>query len=144
MDGVDITVTVTLDDLSAGLNATGSLVGSGETIPIEQIRRITYEQGIIPTLLGSTSEPLDLGRRTQLATPAQKQALKATHGGYEVPGYEIPFEYCDIHHIWYWTKGGPTDLCYLVPLCNHHHHLIHDQGWTITKHTDTTINLEPP
>ncbi len=137
-------VTVTLDDLIAGLDATGSLVGSGETIPIERIRRIACEQGIIPTVLGSKSEVLDLGRRTRLATPAQKRALKATYGGCGIPGCEVPFEYCDIHHIWYWTKGGPTDLCYLVPVCNHHHHLVHDQGWTLTKHTDATISLEPP
>jgi hypothetical protein len=142
--GVDLMVTVTLDDLIAGLNATGKLVGSGETIPIEQIRRIACEQGIIPTVLGSNSEVLDLGRRTRLATPAQKRALKATYTGCGVPGCEVPFEYCDIHHIWHWTKGGPTNLSYLVPLCNHHHHLIHDQHWTITKHTDATINLEPP
>ncbi len=144
MGGVDVMVTVTLDDLIAGLDASGSLVGSGETIPIEQIRRIACEQGIIPTVLGSKSEVLDMGRRTRLATPAQKRALKATYRGCGIPGCDVPFEFCDIHHIWYWTKGGPTDLSYLVPVCIHHHHLIHDQGWTITKHTDATINLEPP
>jgi hypothetical protein len=38
--GVDLMVTVTLDDLIAGLNATGKLVGTDETGPQSHLRRL--------------------------------------------------------------------------------------------------------
>lgn len=36
-----------------------------------------------------------------------------------------------IHHIWHWTKGGPTDADNLCGLCWYHHRLVHEGGWDI-------------
>ena len=38
----------------------------------------------------------------------------------------MDFDWCEIHHLKPWEKGGLTDLDNLVPLCSYHHHLIHD------------------
>ncbi len=35
------------------------------------------------------------------------------------------------HHLVRWADGGPTDRSNLVTLCRAHHHLIHDQGWSM-------------
>jgi len=102
------------------------------------------EQGVIPAVLGTAGEILDLGRKARLATPAQKRALKARYGGCGINGCDACFEYCDIHHIWQWLKGGPTSLANLIPLCSHHHHLIHDQNWTLIRNLDATSTLKPP
>ncbi|MFV1991815.1 MAG: HNH endonuclease [Acidimicrobiales bacterium] len=142
--GVGVIVTVSLDDLIAGINKTGNIAGTAETIPVEQIRRIACELGIYPAVLGARGEVLDLGRRVRLASSAQKRALKATYGGCGVDGCDSCFDFCDIHHIWEWLNGGPTDLANLVPLCSHHHHLVHDQGWTIVRSSDGIIILKPP
>ncbi len=142
--GMDVVVTVTLEDLQRGLNKTGNISGAAETIPVEEIRRIASEQGIYPAVLGSRGEVLDMGRRVRLATSAQKRALKVTYGGCGVDGCDGCSEFSDIHHIWEWLEGGPTDLGNLIPLCSHHHHLIHDQGWTLLRSSDGTITLKPP
>ena len=38
----------------------------------------------------------------------------------------------EIHHIIYWQHGGSTTTDNLVGLCSHHHHTIHDRGWTLS------------
>jgi hypothetical protein len=36
-----------------------------------------------------------------------------------------------IHHIRHWARGGSTCLINLISLCDAHHWLVHDGGWTI-------------
>lgn len=38
------------------------------------------------------------------------------------------------HHVVHWADGGPTDEANLLLLCTRHHHLVHDEGWTVTGH----------
>ena len=33
--------------------------------------------------------------------------------------------FCEAHHVWYWSRGGPTDLDNLKLLCWQHHREIH-------------------
>lgn len=37
----------------------------------------------------------------------------------------------EIHHIRHWAHGGPTCLRNLISLCNGHHWLAHEGGFTI-------------
>jgi hypothetical protein len=43
----------------------------------------------------------------------------------------VAFDACRIHHVVYWFHGGASDLDNLIPLCEIHHHLVHDGGWTL-------------
>jgi hypothetical protein len=75
---------------------------------------------------------LHLGRSQRLATPAQKQALYARDVGCVIPGYDIPGELCEIHHVIAWADGGATDIDNLVFACPRHHFEITDgTGWEI-------------
>ena len=48
------------------------------------------------------------------------------------PGCTVGFDDCRIHHVRFWRLGGPTDLVNLLPLCEEHHHLVHEGGWTVS------------
>jgi hypothetical protein len=37
--------------------------------------------------------------------------------------------FVDGHLIKHWADGGETSLSYLVLLCRHHHHLVHEGGF---------------
>jgi hypothetical protein len=39
----------------------------------------------------------------------------------------------DGHHIEHWADGGETNLDNLVLLCRHHHHLVHEGGFSCEK-----------
>ncbi|MGF9650520.1 DUF222 domain-containing protein, partial [Pseudarthrobacter oxydans] len=116
---------------------TGNFAFTGP-VAAATIRKIACDADIIPALLGTHGEILDLGRKTRLFTPAQRQALNARDQGCTFPHCTIPAPWCEAHHITYWSRGGPTSTDNGALLCSGHHHLIHKEQWTIT-----TINNTP-
>ncbi|WP_164205216.1 HNH endonuclease signature motif containing protein [[Micrococcus luteus] ATCC 49442] len=107
------------------------------------IRKLACDADIIPALLGTHGEILDLGRKTRLFTPAQRLALTARDQGCTFPNCTIPAPWCEAHHITYWSHNGPTSTTNGVLLCSHHHHLIHKEQWTIHT-TNGTPWFTPP
>jgi hypothetical protein len=108
------------------------------------LRKIACDADIIPALLGSRGEILDLGRKTRLFTPAQRTALTARDQGCAFPKCTIPAPWCEAHHITYWSHGGPTTTNNGVLLCSHHHHIIHKEQWKITTTHSTPTFIPPP
>ena len=87
---------------------------------------------------------LDLGRTTRVANRAQRRALRAWYPTCAVPGCPVHYDRCKVHHVSWWRNGGRTDLANLVLVCEHHHHKIHDEGWTIEVAADRTLTLRLP
>ncbi len=86
---------------------------------------------------------LDLGRTTRLANRAQRRALRGLYKHCAIPGCTVAYDRCKLHHIIWWTNGGPTDLANLLPVCSHHHTKIHHDGWIIElgPHRELTLTL---
>ena len=86
---------------------------------------------------------LDLGRTTRLANRAQRRALRGLYKHCAIPGCTVAYDRCKLHHIIWWTNGGPTDLANLIPVCTHHHTKIHHDGWIIElgPHRELTLTL---
>ncbi|HZX03457.1 HNH endonuclease signature motif containing protein [Kribbella sp.] len=126
----NITVTIDLDDLkSATATATGQTVYSDD-LSAATIRRLACDANIIPLVLGSNSEPLDVGRRERLVTKHIRHALNARDKGCVV--CSAPPVMCDAHHLTAWQDGGVTALTNLALLCRRHHTDLHTGRWTIT------------
>ncbi|WP_244266541.1 HNH endonuclease signature motif containing protein [Pseudarthrobacter chlorophenolicus] len=123
--------------------ASGSFVFTGP-VAATTLRKIACDADIIPAVLGTHSEVLDLGRKTRLFTPAQRLALTARDQGCSFPNCTIPAPWCEAHHITYWSHGGDTDTANGALLCTHHHHLIHKEHWTITTTNGTPTFIPPP
>jgi hypothetical protein len=51
----------------------------------------------------------------------------------------VIFEHCQIHHVTPWEHGGLTNLNNLIPLCNKHHHLVHEGRWKLTLRSDRAV-----
>ena len=134
----EICVVTTLDRLlddccSHGLCETsdGQAVGRGVVAALV-VRRRVY-----PTVLGGSGDVLDSGRARRTVNRKQRRALRAMHRTCGHPGCTVPFESCRIHHVRWWTRDhGPSDLDNLLPLCEAHHHLVHEGGWTLTMTPD--------
>ncbi|GAA3149430.1 hypothetical protein GCM10010530_80880 [Kribbella aluminosa] len=136
-----ITVTIDLDDLtSATADATGQTV-YGDALSAAAIRRLACDANVIPLVLGSTSEPLDVGRRERLVTKHTRHALNARDRGCVVCA--APPVMCDAHHLTSWLDGGPTALTNLVLLCRRHHVDLHAGRWHITI-TNGKVHIARP
>ncbi|WP_461189278.1 HNH endonuclease signature motif containing protein [Arthrobacter sp. Z4-13] len=116
---------------------TGNFVFTGP-VAAAALRKLACDADIIPAVLGTHGELLDLGRKARLFTTAQRLALTARDQGCTFPNCTIPAPWCEAHHITYWSHGGPTTTDNGALLCSAHHHLIHKEQWTIT-----TINGTP-
>ena len=117
----------------------------GQPITPDAVRRLACDAELIPTVLESTGAVLDQGRARRVATVDQRRALRAMYRTCGHPDCSVRFADCEIHHVIEWIhQHGPTDLDNLLPLCNEHHHLVHDAGWHLTLHPDRTITLQRP
>ena len=108
-----------------------------EPICLETARRLACDAGIIPVVLGSRGEPLDIGRLTRTVPTGMRRALELRDGGCRFPGCSRPAHWCQAHHILCWARGGPTCLTNLVLLCRYHHTMVHEGQWQLTMHPVT-------
>jgi hypothetical protein len=113
-------------------------------IPVSTARRLCCGADIRMAVIGASGEVLHLGRKVRTATHAQRHALLTRDGTTcAVRGCDVPWDQCQAHHIVPWEAGGTTDLDNLVHLCGGHHHLVHDDHWTL-HHTGGVWTLRPP
>ncbi|WP_433166011.1 DUF222 domain-containing protein [Kribbella sp. CA-247076] len=137
----NITVTIDLNDLKAATaEATGQLV-YGDNLSAAAIRRLACDANIIPLVLGTNSEPLDIGRAARLVNRHLRRALNARDKGCVVCA--APPIHCDAHHLHSWLDGGPTAINNLVLLCRRHHRDLHSGHWTIHI-TNGTVHVTRP
>jgi hypothetical protein len=121
-----VVVTIPLADLEeqvvgAGLTATGELMSPGA------VRRLACDAHLIPMVLGGRGEVLDLGRAARLFTPAQRRAVAHRDGHCTYPGCTRDSSWCDVHHLRWWSRDGPTDVANAALLCERHHTLVHQR-----------------
>lgn len=110
---------------------------NGVPLPLSTVRRLCCEADVIPIVLDGAGQPLDVGRAQRTATPAQRRALRAMYSTCGHPDCTVGFTGCKVHHIrWWWRHQGRTDLNNLIPLCEGHHHLVHEGRWTLTMSED--------
>ena len=115
-----VVVTLSFDDLLNRIEQAG-LLASGEQVTAGELRRLACDANIVPIVLGSASQPLDVGRDQRLVTPAIRKALEQRDKGCAFPGCRVPAAGCEAHHIVPWWLGGETALNNMVLLCPHHH-----------------------
>ncbi len=124
-----LTVTLTLEQLRDGLGV--ATLDTGDQLSVPTIRRLACDADVIPAVLGSLGEVLDVGRTQRLVTAAIWKALVLRDQHCRFPGCRrLPLA-CDAHHLRHWADGGPTGLDNLVLLCRAHHTLVHATPWEV-------------
>lgn len=104
---------------------------TGENLSASAVRRMACDADLIPLVLGSASEVLDVGRTQRLVTAAIWKALVVRDRHCTFPGCSRPPIMCDAHHVQHWLDGGPTSLENLTLLCRAHHQMIHASPWEV-------------
>jgi hypothetical protein len=133
-------VTTTLESLRTGL-ADEALEGMSAAT----LRRLACDAEVIPVVLGTDSEPLDVGRTNRFVTPGIWNALVARDRHCAFPACQRPPVMCHAHHITHWLHHGVTKLPNLVLLCGHHHRVIHHTPWEVRLNPhDHRPEFKPP
>ncbi|MGS0687608.1 DUF222 domain-containing protein [Nakamurella sp. GG22] len=146
-----ITVTMTLDDLRAapgGDRALGAggmgLLDFGGPITGAQARTLACDAMIVPAVLGSPSQVLDVGSASRLFPIAIRRALVLRDKGCAFPGCDRPPAWTDAHHVVFWADHGETSYRNGCLLCRHHHSEVHRGNWEIQFADDGIPEFLPP
>lgn len=122
-----VTVTVDADAIQGTSAGISELDHVGPVHP-DVARRLACDASIMRVVMAGRSEPLDVGRRTPLVSPAMRRAVIVRDRHCRFPGCDRPHTWCDAHHVVHWADGGPTALPNLVLLCRRHHRMVHQPG----------------
>jgi hypothetical protein len=122
-----VTVTVGAEALRDGAGEPSELDHAGPVDPT-LARRVACDGTIRRVVMAGRSEPLDVGRRTPVVSPALRRAVIVRDRGCRFPGCDRPHSWCDAHHVVHWADGGPTTLANLVLLCRRHHRMVHERS----------------
>lgn len=117
--------------------------GTGIHLPVDTVRRlmciaeVSYALTINGRIVGHVAN-------SELATPAQRDELRAMYRTCCWPGCTTPFDRTQIHHVIFRSRDGPTDVRWLVPLCGHDHDKVHHDGWRLEIDADRTLTITAP
>ncbi|HEV7907673.1 MAG TPA: DUF222 domain-containing protein, partial [Pseudonocardiaceae bacterium] len=140
---VTVLVRVDLHTLQTGVGA-GQIDGIPSPVSAGTVRRMAADAHLIPVVLGTDSEVLDLGRKHRLFSRAQKLALAERDGGCAWTGCPHPPSYTEAHHIRWWDSDhGATDLNNGILLCSSHHHRVHHDEWEIQVRENVPYFIPP-
>ncbi len=135
-----VMVTIGLADLK-NRSRPGVLVGgvdTGTLLGPDTVRRLACDAALIPVILDTDRQLLQLGRTRRTFTSAQIRALWLRDRHCTFPGCRAPATWTDAHHLRHWTDGGDTDLTNAALLCERHHTIVHRDRLHATLTTTTT------
>jgi hypothetical protein len=116
-----------------GLREDGS-VGSahledGSRVSPETARRIACDAGVVRVRVSKDGSWREVEGKRRSVPPRLSRALQIRDQGCRFPGCGSRF--AQAHHIEHWADGGPTRLSNLVSLCQQHHRLMHEGGFSV-------------
>jgi hypothetical protein len=120
-----LTLTVGVEELVG--SGAGELDNAGP-VRSELVRRLACDASVRRVMIGPSSEPLDVGRRTAVVPAAMRRAVIVRDRHCRFPGCDRPQSWCDAHHVVHWADGGSTAVANLLLLCRRHHRLVHTSG----------------
>ena len=85
------------------------------------------DAALIPYVLGSAGEDVDLGRVVRLFTRAQRRRLWRRDRCCTYPGCSAPASWSKAHHVLHWIDGGLSDVDNAALLCQRHHTYVHQR-----------------
>ena len=122
-------------------NGLPPLLDTGHPISAGEARRLAARHGVIPVVLGTQSEVLDVGRSHRLHTQPMRTALRIQHKTCTADGCTIPSAWCHAHHKIEWARGGPTSVRDGTLLCGRHHRLVHHPDYVTTYDPGGTTHI---
>ena len=92
---------------------------------------------------GTDGGGLSIGRRTRTIATAIRRALMLRDRGCAFPGCTHT-RFLHGHHIRHWLHGGETSVENISLLCQPHHRMVHEGGWTIARGEDGELVFTSP
>ena len=143
-----IQVTVSVETLSA---APGDAVDCGwlerfgvpaQPLTADTARRLACDASLRPLILDAKGDLVAFGNSSRVAPPALRALVLRRDGHCRFAGCRSRID--EVHHIVFWSRGGPTRSDNMLGLCWHHHHLVHEGGWDLVGDANAEVKGTGP
>ena len=104
------------------------ILGTGP-VPPSILENLSPDANICGIVFGGKGRTLWMGRNRRLGNDAQRLAAAARDRGCvrcDAPSHQL-------HHLWDWRDGGPTDIDNLISLCGSHHRELQERNLELVK-----------
>jgi hypothetical protein len=102
-------------------------------------------QNLLGKGLNGPSLPLDVGRTDDVPVHLRRLVALRDQTCQYPGGCDQPASSCEPHHVVHRQDGGRTSLTNLKDYCHWHHHVVlHQLGWTLKVHPDSTSQVTSP
>ncbi len=115
-----------------------------DVVSAEAIRRMCCDAGIHRIVTSPLGTVIDHGRERRVVSDTQFDRLHLRDHGCRWPGCGVPAAGCDAHHADHWLHDGETEDDNLVLVCWHHHHKLHEDGWSMQPLGAGYFTIESP
>jgi len=130
---VGLRVHVAERDLRTG-EGFAHIEGQTALVSVATAERIACDAGMVPLVFDEAGRVVNLGRSQRLHSPRMRVGIAARDGGCIINGCDRPPGWCEVHHVNEWLRDdGETSVEDGVLLCRHHHMLVHNKAWRITR-----------
>jgi hypothetical protein len=123
-----LVLTLSYEELVGQLGAAPATLDRVGPISGADARMLACDCAIVPAVLNSAGEVLDIGRRTRIWPTAIARAVALRDRTCRHVGCDIPADHCDLHHKVPWAAGGSTSYDNGILSCRHHHTRLHKYG----------------
>ena len=135
-------IRASLDTLAGTKGAPAGELEGGGTVPAETVQRYACDSAI-SRITGQGELEHELNHASRTLPAPTRRALESRDRHCVFPGCTRPLNWCDGHHLVWWTRGGETALPNLAMLCRPHHRMVHEEGWSLVRARDEW-RAEPP
>jgi hypothetical protein len=116
---------------------------AGGYVHCDVIRRLACDSTFAIGIDDDVGRTMFEGRARRWATPTQRREVLRRDRHCRFPGC-VNAMFTNVHHVTLWSAGGTTDIDNLVMLCEHHHHLVHSSGWSVSGNANDELRFVGP
>ena len=136
-------IRASLDTLAGTKGAPAGELDGGGTVPAETVQRYACDSAI-SRITGQSELEHELNHASRTLPASTRRALEARDRHCVFAGCARPLNWCDGHHLVWWTRGGATALPNLALLCRPHHRMVHEENWRLVRQKDGRFTAIPP
>jgi hypothetical protein len=138
-----LVLTLSYEELLGRLGAAPAVLGRVGPVSGSDARMLACDCAVIPAVLNSAGEVLDIGRKTRIWPTSIARAIALRDETCRHLGCDTPADHCDLHHKVAWADGGPTSYDNGILACRHHHTRLHKYGAHYLPNGQFTTNGWP-
>jgi hypothetical protein len=135
-----LNVSITAETL-AGYQAGNGLMDQ-MPVGLDVIYRLACDAKLEYSVLSELGDTIGIGRASRNVPWFLRRQVLERDNTCRWKGCSSKIRHC--HHVIWWRNLGPTNLDNLIGLCWHHHHKVHEGGWTITGNPNGDVTFHHP